>query len=140
MNTFSKEERLCSKILIEDLMHNGSSFLCHPVRIQWKVVDRDGLPDAFKLAPAQVMINVPKKRFKKANKRNRIKRLIREAYRLNKQSLFYEQIQVRPDLLPIFMIGYISNEMADFKMLEQKVKQAIIKLGKNISTLPQDDK
>ena len=75
MYTFKKEERLCNKRLIDGLYHNGSSFLCYPFKATWCLSD---LPAPF---PAQVLFAVSKKRFKRAVDRNRVKRLMREAYR-----------------------------------------------------------
>jgi ribonuclease P protein component len=75
--TFTKEERLCNKKLIDQLYHNGSSFLCYPFKVSW-ILSAD--PQPF---PAQVLFSVSKKRYKKAVDRNLVKRRLREAYRLN---------------------------------------------------------
>lgn len=81
-NTLPKVERLNSRILIEKLFTGGSKSLpAFPLRIVYMPVEGENLPIAT------ILISVPKKRFKRAVKRNRVKRQIREAYRKHKQIL-----------------------------------------------------
>ena len=82
MNTFPKKEHLYGEKVIENLHTTGSSFLVYPLRVVYLNVSQ---PD--EQIPVRVMIGVSKKKFKKAVDRNRAKRLMREAYRLNKSSL-----------------------------------------------------
>ena len=86
MYTLKKEERLCNKKLIDELFHNGSSFLCYPFKASWMLAD---VAQPFQ---AQIIFSVSKKRFKRAVDRNRIKRINREVYRLNKQLYLYDQL------------------------------------------------
>ena len=83
--TFRKRERMVSNLLIEALFENGSSqsVSAFPLRAVYQMIERrDGH------APAQILISVPKKRFKHAVDRNRVKRQIREAYRRHKSQLW----------------------------------------------------
>ena len=121
MYTFKKEERLCSKKLIEELFHNGSSFLLYPFRIVWLA---HALPAEV---PVQVVINVPKRRFKKAVDRNLIKRRIREAYRLNKSSELYSYLSV-PDAQLLLAIQYVGKDIAGYELIERKLKLVLIQL------------
>ena len=121
MYTFKKEERLCSKKLIEELFHNGSSFLLYPFRIVWL---KHALPV---LSPVQVLINVPKRRFKKAVDRNLIKRRIREAYRLNKSSEFYVFLD-KDSIQLLLAFQYVGKDIADFKLIDKKMKQVFVQL------------
>lgn len=79
--TLTKGERLCSRTLIDRLFAGGHSrsLAAFPVRVVYMMKDRDGLEPQ-----AQVMFSVSKRRFKRAVKRNRVKRQLREAYRQNK--------------------------------------------------------
>lgn len=82
--TFSKEERIVSNQLIETLFEksNSHSVTAYPLRAVFlKTEHHEGS------APVQLLISVPKKRFKHAVDRNRVKRQIREAYRKNKSLL-----------------------------------------------------
>ena len=75
--TLCKAERLNSKILIEKMFAGGSkSFSIFPIRVVYMPVEQGE-------APASILISVSKRRFKRAVKRNRVKRQVREAYRKN---------------------------------------------------------
>jgi len=86
--SFSKSERLCSKKLIEELFSNKGvhRIVEHPFMLLWKEAQIESI------YPVQVLIIVSKKLFPKATDRNRIRRQIRELYRLNKHS-FYEALE-----------------------------------------------
>ena len=82
--TLGKKERLNSKTLIERLFSGGSkSFPAFPLRVVYMSVE----PVEEDMAAASILISVPKKRFKRAVKRNLVKRQVREAYRKNKHLL-----------------------------------------------------
>lgn len=81
--TFSKEERLNKEKVIQELFKRGSSFYLYPYKV---FVMRN----ADQAGSHQVLISVSKKLFSKAVDRNKIKRKIREAYRLNKVALDME--------------------------------------------------
>ncbi len=128
MQTFSKNERLCSKILIERLIETGKSFNHSPYRITW-------LPIAESSAPIKVVISVPKRSFKKAVDRNRLKRQTREIYRKEKQKVYdvLEDLpagQVGKKIL--VMIVYTAKTKIEFKELELKLKEALERLSKTI--------
>lgn len=78
--TLRKSERTCSKIAIDNLFKGGHSrsLSAFPIRVVYLVSDTP------QQEQCQIMVSVPKKCFKRAVKRNRVKRQIREAYRLNK--------------------------------------------------------
>lgn len=126
-NTFSKEERLCSKKLLTELFTNGSSFLVYPYRITWMVAT----PEQIK--PAQVVIGVSKKKFKRSVDRNLIKRKIKEAYRLNKAELFYSYL-ISGDKKILLSLNYIGKEILEYGIINTKLKSAFVTLGKHILT------
>jgi len=114
MYTFQKEERLCSRKYLDLLYKNGSSFLLYPFRISYLFIDEHA---DF---PTQVVINVPKKRYKRAVDRNLLKRRIREAYRLQKQEHFYTQLPGDKGLL-LFSIQFVGKERYEYGFIEKKL-------------------
>lgn len=119
MYTFKKEERLCSKKLLTKLFHSGSSFISYPFRITWL---RHELT-----VPAQVVISVPKRTFKRAVDRNLIKRRIREIYRHHKNDTLYSFTNHDPIALGI---AYIGKEITEHAYLEKKMLAMFSKLNK----------
>jgi len=124
--TFTKEERLCNKRLIDQLFHNGSSFLCYPFKVSWLTATD---PQPF---PAQVLFAVSKKRYKRAVDRNLLKRRIREAYRLHKEEYLYSLCNEK-DKRVIFSIGYIGKEIAPYDLIEKKMLKLLTQLSEQIA-------
>ncbi|TCD08241.1 ribonuclease P protein component [Pedobacter frigidisoli] len=114
MYTFKKEERLCSRKHLDLLFKNGSSFLLYPFRVSYLFVNE---PAAVQV---QVVINVPKKRYKRAVDRNLLKRRIREAYRLNKEENFYTQLPTDKGLL-LFSIQFVGKDKYEFAFIQKKL-------------------
>ena len=121
-NTFNKSERLCSKKLIERLFSGGNkSFPAFPLRVVYAPLQADETADA----PVSILISVPKKRFKHAVKRNRVKRQIREAYRLHKHILIDAlQAQESPKQLMLAFI-WLDNQLHSTEEVTSKVKKLL---------------
>lgn len=119
--TFKKSERLKSRKIIERIFNReGKSFANFPLRV---ILLETPLNTEF---PAQVTFSVSKRKFKKAVQRNRIKRLMREAYRLNKPK-FYESLKAQDKQVAIMFI-YLANEELPYKEIEVKMKQSLKRL------------
>ena len=119
-HTFPKEEHLCRKKLIEELFSKqSSSFGVYPLRIVWIKAA------APTMAPPQVLISVSKRTFKRAVDRNRLKRLIREAYRLNKYRLTEQPNGHEIALLGIIFTG---KEKSPLTLVERKLISAFHRL------------
>jgi len=101
--TFGKHERLSSRKSISLLFEEGNSFFSYPFTVIWRPVEP--LPRTN----LQAGISVPKKLFKRAVDRNRIKRIIREAWRHNKNELcnYLEQ----HDINVVIMMVYAGREI-----------------------------
>ncbi|ASB49121.1 ribonuclease P protein component [Alkalitalea saponilacus] len=118
-NSFGKQERLFLTKQIEQLFSEGRSVTSFPLRIQYLLVP------VSDQSPSKVLFSVPKKRFKRAVKRNLIRRKMREAFRLNKQQL-YSLIPQGKQLLAA--VVYINNEVADYQSVEKAIIKAFDKL------------
>lgn len=84
--------------------------------------------------PAKVVISVSKKRFKRANKRNLLKRRIREAYRHNKETLYSTLIS--KGLHINLSINYITNDLLEYEQINKAMEKLIQKINKSNLSLP----
>jgi ribonuclease P protein component len=122
-HTFSRSERLKSARCISDLFTSGHAYVAYPIRVVWMP-----MPDAVEcIEQAQVAFSVPKRAFKKATARNRIKRQMREAYRLHK--LEWYTMLAEKQVKVAFMMTYIAKEPLPFKDIENGVRKMIRKFG-----------
>jgi len=120
--TLGKEERLKSRKLIEQLFREGKSFALFPFRVFYM---SGGLPPGIFL---QAGFGAGNRNFKKAVDRNRIKRLTREAYRLQKHAL-EEHLRAKAQPLALFFI-YVGKELPDYPVVSAKIGLALQKLIK----------
>ena len=125
MNRLRKPERLNKKKIIEKMFAGGSrSFSIFPLRVVWLPVEELDVQ-------ASILISVSKRRFKRAVKRNRIKRQIREAYRLNKQILLAPLTEKNSRLAIAFI--YLADELMNSALVEEKIKAALTRIVEKIS-------
>lgn len=113
--TFKKNERITGKKRVEILFENGQSFIAYPLRVIFRT-----LPDKSE-SQVSVLISVPKKKVKLSVNRNKIKRLIREAYRLNKHKLNQIKENVGIDIAFVFL----NTEVVEFAKIEKGMCKAI---------------
>lgn len=112
--TLQKKERLNSKIIIEKLFSGGSKSLpAFPLRIVYMPIEEDDSPTL------SILISVPKKKFKRAVKRNRVKRQIREAYRKNKFIL--KDVLDKENKKAAIAFIWLGNELYESSDIENKV-------------------
>lgn len=123
--TLHKEERLCSHKTIEDLFSSGDSFLAYPLKV---VYLKTGPAQP---TPVQVAFTVSKRNFKRAVKRNQLKRRMREAYRLNKGTLYAElgAKQLNLALMFVYIAKDLTEQAGIDKAMISAFKKLIIKIG-----------
>ena len=107
-NTFPKTEKLCSYSDIQKLFSEGKSIKNFPLKFLF-------IP--LKKETTQILISVPKRNIRKSILRNKIKRLIRESYRLQKSIFFTEK-----ETFTIAFI-YISKDICSFSQIFESMKQ-----------------
>ena len=115
--SFGKEYKLCSKILIDKLFQEGKRYRNFPFSISY-------LQGDFEFsAPFQILISVPKRQFKKAHDRNYVKRCIREILRKNKELITNHQQTDNNKI--VLSVVYNFNQVTTFVEMEQKLVQAL---------------
>jgi ribonuclease P protein component len=119
--TFSKEERLSGRTHIDELFDQGKSFHIAPFKVLYRIT---GIPQDH---PVRLIIAIPKRKIKRAVDRNRLRRLIREAYRLNKPEFIarIESIRVTLHLAIIYTGDTVDIAYSD---VEKKIIQGLDKL------------
>ena len=124
--TFTKQEKLTGETVVTELFLNGASFIAYPVRVVWTVSKTEDSPSL------QVLMSVPKKKLKHAVDRNRVKRLLREAYRLQKNEL--TTLVVEHGLQVRMALVWIPTEVLDYVKVERKVLDALSKMQRLLTS------
>lgn len=122
---FPRKEKLKSRKRIEELFLTGQRFVQFPVRVTYRFTAATEEP------LVQVGVTASKKYFKKAVDRNRIKRLLREAYRLQKNGLV-ETVNERRLSGEVFFM-YTEKTIASFEIIKEAVNKSITRLQKSVN-------
>ena len=125
LQSFKREERLKSRKIIAKLFESGNSFGQYPLRLIWTTID----PKRGD-SPIKISVSVPKKKFAKASKRNRIRRQVKEAYRLHK-SYAYEALEGESKQYA-FMVLYVAKEALPYQEIEEAMKKMLNRFVKKV--------
>ena len=110
MSGFPKSEKLCGQMTIDHLYRHGKRFVAWPMRVTYLPADQ-----------TQVLVWAPKSLFKRAVHRNRLRRLMREAYRLNKDMLADGHYQIA--------FNYIDKAEQPYAVIEKAMRKALGRVG-----------
>lgn len=113
--SFQKKERVCSKITFRKLIEGNLSVFQYPYKCFYYCSPIAEKEDCNALA-----IAVPKRYFKRAVDRNRIKRLTREAYRLNNKSILFDYTIKQNRKIDVLFV-YVGKDILPFKQIENQV-------------------
>lgn len=126
-NSFTKAERLSSKKEIAELFAKNTALTAYP----FKMLFSERLPAEG--SPAALLCVVPKRNIKNAVGRNRIKRLIREVWRVNKHEL--NQVLTKKNKQINVAVIFLARKQIDFKTADQKINLLLRRLK---NTLEED--
>ena len=118
-----KQERVCSKKLIDRLFNGGHS---HTMSAYMTMTQDEG--DAS-LPPTQLLVSVPKKHFKRAVKRNRVKRQVREAYRLQRQIV---SLKVKDKQSVVMAFIWLDDKLWPTETIKQKVGNLMQRISEKL--------
>jgi len=132
LQTFTKKERLSSVKDIETLFKKGKSLFVFPLKVVFipkklndQLEDTKEENEQKNIPPARLLISVSKRNFKKAVDRNRIKRQIREGYRLQKSEFDLSHVDT-------FAFICVAKEHIDSKFLHKRIKKLLQMLEKEV--------
>ena len=111
LNTFPKNNRLCGQMRIAQLYKEGKRFTAWPLRVTYQPTEGE----------TQVLVWAPKSLFKRAVKRNHLRRLMREAYRLN-QGILGDQHY-------LIAFNYMDKEEQPYSLIEKAICKALKKIA-----------
>ncbi len=111
MKTFPKNNRLCGQLRIAQLYREGKRFVAWPLRVTWSPAEGE----------TKILVWAPKSLFKHAVQRNHMRRLMREAYRLNQDLLGDAHYQIA--------LNYMDKEEQPYAVIEKAVCKALKKIA-----------
>ena len=124
LNTFPKQNKLCGKLRIEQLYREGKRFVAWPLRVTWQEISNDQSP----ISNTSVLVWASKSLFKHAVQRNRLRRLMREAYRLHQDMLTSNSDSGQTSNFYI-AFNYMDKEEQPYAVIEKAVCKALKKIS-----------
>lgn len=129
-NTLCKEERLHGRDAVEKLFKDAGSrsMVAFPVRVVYVLAS----PQADTCVNTRMLVSVPKRQFKRAVKRNRVKRQVREAYRKHKHGLIEAVSRIGEQHLSLAFV-WLDSKLYDTSVVEKKVEKLLLRIEEKLT-------
>ncbi len=129
-NTLCKEERLHGRDAVEKLFKDAGSrsMVAFPVRVVYVFAP----PQADTCVNTRMLVSVPKRQFKRAVKRNRVKRQVREAYRKHKHGLIEAVSRIGEQHLSLAFV-WLDSKLYDTSVVEKKVEKLLLRIEEKLT-------
>lgn len=129
-NTLCKKERLHGRNAVDELFKKAGShsMVAFPLRVVYALTEKESPHDAS----VKMLVSVPKKHFKRAVKRNRVKRQVREAYRTRKHDLVELLDSYDGKSLSLAFI-WLDDNLHSSKTVGKKVERLLLRIRERIS-------
>ena len=129
-NSFPKHSKLCGKERIAALYKSGNRFTSWPLRVTWQKIPDLSPSTGEPEGASQILIWAPKSLFKHAVDRNRLRRLMREAYRLNQGILTSSSLEGRSGGVSyLIAFNYMDKEVRSYAVIEKAVIKALKRIA-----------
>ena len=130
--TYQKKDKLKSRKQTQHLFSKGSAVSAFPIKLLFTI--QDDVPVYSPEGLLQAGVGAPSRIFRKAVQRNKVKRLLREGYRLEKP-LFVAQQLFQNKRLNLFFL-YVDATVLTQKEIQEKIKIVLKKLSDKIKDKP----
>lgn len=129
-NTLCKEERLHGRDAVEKLFKDAGSrsMVAFPVRVVYVLAP----PQTDTCVNTRMLVSVPKRQFKRAVKRNRVKRQVREAYRKHKHGLIEAVSRIGEQHLSLAFV-WLDSKLYDTNVVEKKVEKLLLRIEEKLT-------
>lgn len=129
-NTLCKEERLHGRDAVEKLFKDAGSrsMVAFPVRVVYVLAP----PQTDTCVNTRMLVSVPKRQFKRAVKRNRVKRQVREAYRKHKHGLIEAVSRIGEQHLSLAFV-WLDSKLYDTSVVEKKVEKLLLRIEEKLT-------
>ncbi|HRH49585.1 MAG TPA: ribonuclease P protein component [Panacibacter sp.] len=125
MFSYSKAEKLKSRKLMDQLFREGKTFSIFPLKVFYMQ------PTAILDFPVKAGVGVSSRNFKKAIHRNRVKRIMREAYRTEKNVL-HDYLNLHQKQVVVFML-YIDKILPEYETIKTVMPVVLQRLVKKLN-------
>jgi ribonuclease P protein component len=128
--TFQKKDKLKSRKQTQFLFAKGQSMNAFPIKLIYTLESNEP-------GSVQAGVGAPSRTFRKAVDRNRVKRLLREGYRLERPEFIASSVDALNKLRVNLFFLYTDATVISQKEIQEKIKQLLSRLSEKINTTPQ---